>query len=279
MRLGISYTVFDGVELLESSIKQIRQHVDFIHVAYQKRSWFGHPIDADDLSTLQNLVKQNLIDSLEEFKDFTVIKPIGRGIHQSKQFEIRKRQMGLNTCLKHKCTHFISSDVDEFYKTEEFKAAKDLVKSKNISLSSCRFINYVKEPIFHRGYDGATVPFICKITASSKMCKAFFTRCDPTRGVTKSVPGKDLIIPKELMSMHHMETVRRDLHKKYMATTRAIFKRGKTNQLVNNIKSVNEDNTNVNFNKIIFPSLGNMKLKQVDNIFNIPYKEWSEQKL
>lgn len=278
MKLGVSYTVFDGVELLESAILQIRPHVDFIHVAYQEHSWFGHSMNPDDLRTLQNLVKRKLIDSLEKFTNFKIIKPEGRGVIQSKGFEMQKRQMGLNACIRNRCTHFISMDVDEFYKSEEFKAAKDLVKSKNISLSSCRFINYVKEPIFHRGYDGATVPFICKITASSRMCKKFFTRCDPTRGVTKTVPGADLIIPKESMSMHHMETVRRDLHKKYMATTRAIFKRGRTNQLVSNIKSVNEDNTNVNFNKIIFPSLGNMKLKQVDNIFKIPYKKWSEQK-
>lgn len=274
MKLGISYTVFDGVELLESSIKQIRQHVDFIHVAYQKRSWFGHPIDTDDLSTLQNLVKQNLIDSLEEFKDFTVIKPIGRGIHQSKQFEIRKRQMGLNTCLKHKCTHFISSDVDEFYKTEEFKAAKDMVIKDNISLSSCKFINYVKDPTYHRGYDGSTVPFICKINQSSKMNRKFFTRCDPTRGITKSSPGKNLQLPISIITMHHMETVRKNLNVKYQATTRAIFNRNKTNELVNCIKTVNESTTMFSFKKIIFPGTPPVKLNKVDNIFDIPYQQW-----
>jgi len=274
MKLGISYTVFDGVELLESTIKQIRHHVDFIHVAYQKRSWFGHSMNSGDMEQLNRLVKLKLIDSLEEFKDFKVIKPEGRGVIQSKQFETLKRQMGLNTCLRNQCTHFISSDVDEFYKTDEFKVAKDLIVKENISLSSCRFINYVKDPTYHRGYDGATVPFICKITQASKMDRRFFTRCDPTRGITKTVPGKDLQMDPKLITMHHMETVRKNLHKKYQATTRAIFKRDKTNQLVNNIRLVNENNTQVNFDKIIFPSLGKMNLTKVDNIFNIPYQNW-----
>lgn len=274
MKLGISYTVFDGVELLESAIKQIRHHVDFIHVAYQQRSWFGHPMNPGDMEQLKRLVKLKLIDSLEEFRDFTVIKPEGRGVIQSKQFETLKRQMGLNTCLRNQCTHFISSDIDEFYKTDEFKAAKDLIIKEDISLSSCRFINYVKDPTYHRGYDGATVPFICKITQASKMDRRFFTRCDPTRGITKTVPGKDLQMDPKLITMHHMETVRKNLHKKYQATTRAIFKRDKTNQLVNNIRLVNENNTQVSFDKIIFPSLGNMKLIRVDNIFNIPYQNW-----
>ncbi len=276
MRLGISYTVFDGVELLESAIKQIRHHVDFIHVAYQEKSWFGHPMNPGDIEELKRLVKLKFIDSLEEFRGFKPIKPEGRGIIQSKQYETQKRQMGLDACLRKACTHFISMDVDEFYKTEEFKAAKDLIIRENISLSSCRFINYVKDPTYTRGYDGATVPFICKISYGSRMNKRFFTRCDPTRGVTKTVPGKNLQLPPNLVTMHHMETVRKDLHKKYAATTRAIFKRGRTNQLVNNIRSVNEDNTNVNFSKIIFPSLGNMKLTRTENIFNIPYRQWQE---
>jgi len=276
MKLGVSYTVFDGVELLESAIKQIRHHVDFIHVAYQQRSWFGHPMNPGDMEQLERLVKLKLIDSLEEFRDFTVIKPEGRGVIQSKQFETRKRQMGLNACLRNRCTHFISSDVDEFYKTDEFKAAKELIIKENISLSSCKFINYVKDPTYHRGYDGASIPFICKITQASKMNKHFFTRCDPTRGITKTVPGKDLQMDPKLITMHHMETIRKDLHKKYQATTRAIFKRGKTNQLVNNIRSVNENNTQVSFDKIIFPSLGKIRLIRVDNIFNIPYREWQE---
>ena len=41
MRLGVSYNVFDGEELLEESISKIRDNVDFICVVYQNTSNFG----------------------------------------------------------------------------------------------------------------------------------------------------------------------------------------------------------------------------------------------
>ena len=42
MKLGVSYNVFDGEELLESSIKSIRDNVDHISVVYQTISNFGN---------------------------------------------------------------------------------------------------------------------------------------------------------------------------------------------------------------------------------------------
>ena len=69
MILGVSYSVFDGIELLESSIKQIRQHVDFIDVQYQLKSWFGKPIKLKDMQTLLDLQNRGLIDSLSLFNN------------------------------------------------------------------------------------------------------------------------------------------------------------------------------------------------------------------
>ena len=34
MKLGVSYNLFDGEELLESSIKSIRDNVDYVSVVY-----------------------------------------------------------------------------------------------------------------------------------------------------------------------------------------------------------------------------------------------------
>ena len=38
-KLGVSYNLFNGEELLEASIKSIRQNVDYINVIYQEYSW------------------------------------------------------------------------------------------------------------------------------------------------------------------------------------------------------------------------------------------------
>jgi len=274
MKLGVSYTVFDGVELLEHSIKQIKQHVDFVHVAYQTQSWFGKPASTEDINKLKCLKSIGLIDSLECFNDFQIIKPVSVGIQTSKSYETKKRQFGLNACLRNGCTHFISMDVDEFYRTEEFKKAKDFVIENNISQSACRFINYVKEPIYTRGMDSSHVPFICKVDRASKMSKIFFAKCDPTRGITDNFRGIKKVLPRDIITMHHMETVRKDLTKKYESTTRAIFNRSRTKDLVDGIKSVNDKTIMFSFNKIIFPGTPPVKLNKVDNIFNIPYKEW-----
>lgn len=54
MKVGISYNLFDGEELLESSIKSIRDNVDYISVVYQTVSNFGNPC-SEDLVTLLSL--------------------------------------------------------------------------------------------------------------------------------------------------------------------------------------------------------------------------------
>lgn len=275
MKLGVSYTVFDGIELLEHSILQIRKYVDFIQVSYQTLSWFGRTASIEDINTLKILKRKGLIDSLDIFNNFKVLTNKSRGsISLSKKYETEKRQFGMNICLEKKCTHFISMDVDEFYISDDFSRAKNIILENNISQSSCSFINYVKEPIYSRGVDSSTVPFICKINHNSRMCSRFFTKCDPTRGITNNIAGINKKFNKDTLIMHHMETVRKDLNKKYESTTRAIFKRERTKDLVKGIKSVNEQTDMFSFNKIIFPGTPPVKLKKTDNIFNIPYKTW-----
>lgn len=278
MKLGVSYIVFDGVELLEHSIKQIRNHVDFVQVIYQNTSWFGKNIKEEDLLELKRLERTNLIDELTLFTSFNpLLTKNPRDIVTAKDYERSKRQVGLTTCKNKGCTHYLCMDVDEFYVTEQFAKAKEYIISNNIDVSAVKFINYVNLPILHRGSDGSTVPFICKLDSSSKMSKGFFTKCDVTRGIS-NITKKSYLFSQNEILMHHMETVRKDLHLKYESTTRSIFKRERTNELIANIRSVGEDTKKFWFNKIIFPGTPIVDLNKVDNIFNIPYKKWLEQK-
>ena len=43
MKLGISYSVWDGEELLEASLKSVRKNCDYINIVWQKYSWYGEP--------------------------------------------------------------------------------------------------------------------------------------------------------------------------------------------------------------------------------------------
>jgi hypothetical protein len=278
MKLGVSYIVFDGAELLESSIDQIREHVDFIQVIYQNRSWFGTPAKSDDIALMQKLKRSGKIDALTLFDQFIPMTSKGnREVVTAKDYERKKRQFGLDSVISNGCTHYLCMDVDEFYVSSQFKAAKDSIIQNSIDLSSVRFINYVNIPTLHRGTDAAHVPFICKITSVSKMGRGFFVKCDVTRGMTTS-GRKTHSFGSNIIMMHHMETVRKDLKLKYDATTRSIFKRDKTNELISNIRSVTNKTLSFGFNKIIFPGTPSATLHEVENIFNIPYEKWNIQK-
>lgn len=274
MKLGVSYIVFDGVELLEHSIKQIRKHVDYVQVIYQSSSWFGHQIKNEDLITLNSLKLSGLVDDLTKFSDFVPLKDsLANSIAKAKAYEKAKRELGLRSALRKGCTHYLCMDVDEFYLEDQFSLAKEEIEKNDYGLTAVKFINYVNVPTLHRGYDSSRVPFICKIGPSSSMTSRFFVKCDPTRGISSRVNSTHDFDP-EMITMHHMETVRRDLKTKYEATTRAIFKRSNAKDLIDSIKRASQDKPELDFKKIIFPSLGKIRLKSCDNLFKIPFETW-----
>jgi hypothetical protein len=276
MKLGVSYIVFDGAELLEHSIKQIRKQVDYVQVIYQSTSWFGHPIKNEDLIILNSLKISGLVDELTKFSDFVPLADsLANSIAKSKVYEKTKRELGLKSALRRGCTHYLCMDVDEFYLEEQFASAKAEIEKNDYGLTAVRFINYVNVPTLHRGYDSSRVPFICKIGSSSSMTSRFFVKCDPTRGISSKVSTTHDFDP-ELITMHHMESVRKDLKAKYEATTRSIFKRSSTKDLIEAIKKASHAQPELDFNKIIFPALGKIRLKTCENIFKIPYEEWKK---
>ena len=108
------------------------------------------------------------------------------------------------------------------------------------------------------------------------MSTSFFVKCDPTRGISP-VSAKRHEFAPNIITMHHMETVRKDILLKYDSTTRMIFNRERTRELINSIKSVNEKSKSVNFKKIIFPRLNQVTLTTCKNIFGIPYTTWKKK--
>lgn len=274
MKLGVAYIVFDGVELLESSIKQIRSHVDWISVIYQETSWFGIPLPKEDLGILRGLLSSKLIDDLSLYSSFTPLKRTDSGsINTSKEYERSKRNRGLFLSLGQGCTHYLCMDADEFYLGHEFAKAKDEIIKKGYESTAVRFLNYVKVPTLHRGLDSNYVPFICKISADSRMTNGFFVKCDPTRGIANRSKNSHAFDPS-FIKMHHMETVRKRLDLKYKSTTRRFFDRTQIDSLVQNIRNISEESTIFSFNKVIYPGLGQISLTKCSNEFDIPYESW-----
>lgn len=222
MKLAAGYIIFDGLEVLEKSIKSIRSQVDLVIVSYQTQSWRGTPAQSDLVEQLESLRKSGLVDELVEFTDFTpVTGSTGQDVNRMKDFERAKRQSCLRLALTLGATHYLSMDSDEFYRESDFKRAKERIIKDGLDATAVRYINYVT-PTLHRGYSRWLVPFIYRITDLSKHMaqQPIFSGVDPTRGVMDpSYRSRHVFDPAEI-SMHHMEMVRKDLVSKYKASSR-----------------------------------------------------------
>mgnify|MGYP001202892594 FL=1 len=204
MKLGIAYNLFDGEELLEDSIKSIRENVDYITVIYQNISNFGHKSKSDLLTLLTQLKEQNLVDNLIEYKP-----QVNVGGHQN---EMVKRNLGLYDCKRNNCTHFMSMDSDELYDKEQFKMVKDIMVNEEYDSSSCQLVTYYKSGEYRLDpKEDYYVSLIFKIRPGIEFVfgHPFPVMVDPTR---RMLPGKCKVFTREEIEMHHFSYVRKDLN-------------------------------------------------------------------
>ncbi len=206
MKIGVSYNLFDGEELLESSIKSIRKNVDYISVVYQTMSNFGNPCDDGLVPLLEELKSKGLIDELFEYRP-----RINRGGHFN---EIKKRNLGLYLSEGAGCTHHMAMDSDEFYTDEQFKYMKDAFREGNYDSASCQMTTYYKEPIYRLDpKEEYYVSLLFKIRKGVEyvMGLPFPVLVDPTRRMEH---GHTRIFNRDEIEMHHMSYVRKNLYKK-----------------------------------------------------------------
>lgn len=203
---GVSYSVFDGEELLEASIKSIRSSVDYVNVVYSLTSWFGEPANLNLLKMLTELKDKGLIDELLEF-----VPDLKKG---SGRNEVKKRNMGLKAARKFGCTYFMPMDVDEFYRANEVGNAQELIRYFQITHSYCGIVTYGTSPT-ERNLNSVAhgVLFFSRLTFSSRLSNA--STCmmiDPTRNLSSYLGAKHYVLHS--VDMHHMTLVRRDFVKK-----------------------------------------------------------------
>ncbi len=178
LKWGISYSVFDGEELLESSIKAIRNAVDYINVVYQIKSWDGTYENMNLYNQLHELKSKGFIDEIIYFEPNYKIKP-GKN-------EVKKRNLGLKYAKKAGCNYFMCMDTDEFYIKEQFIKAKEYIATNNIAYSFCPIVCYGTSPKLRRiNLSDYAVPFFAKIGLFTRLklqklsCGICFS--DPTR--------------------------------------------------------------------------------------------------
>jgi hypothetical protein len=206
MKLGVSYNLFDGEELLESSIKSIRGNVDHISVVYQTVSNFGNPCDDGLVPLLEKLLSEGLIDELFPYKP-----SMNKGGHYN---EIRKRNLGLYLSEGAGCTHHMAMDSDEFYTDEQFKYMKKTMEEGNYDSSACQMTTYYKDSIYRldpKEEYYVSLPFKIRQGKEYVIGHPFPVLVDPTR---RMEPGNCKVFTRDEIEMHHMSYVRKDIRKK-----------------------------------------------------------------
>jgi len=204
MKLGATYNVFDGIELLEPSILSIRENVDYINVVYQTTSNYGEYYD--NTLVLNDLFARGLVNNLIFYDPNRSIAP--------KQNETIKRNIGLADLREKNCTHFMNLDVDEFYKKEELSYAKDEIIKNGYDATIVQNIRYYKYPTVEiLDFLGGYVDYAPLIyTTDSSLGSFGWHLVDPSRQIrTKNVHT----FPVNEVVMHHMAYIRHDIRKKF----------------------------------------------------------------
>jgi hypothetical protein len=231
MKLGICYNIFDGEELLESSIRSVRAEAAFVVVVYQTRSNFGElkPRRGSLARLMDVLARRGLIDEavcyepVRSFDDAArreLVCPQYSGASElvGAQFlnEAAKRELGRRRCVAAGCSHFMSMDCDEFYRGAELRAAKAMVEAAGDACvaSACRMRLYVRGAHHElRPPDELnSVTMMCRADAPIRLGAARYpVLVDPTRRVAIEDASQCLVLPRAVVEMHHMSLVRADI--------------------------------------------------------------------
>lgn len=206
MKLSISYNLFDGSELLEGSIKCVRNSADYISVVYQNISNSGQNGDPNTEKYLKKLKNDGLIDEI-----YLYHPNISSGLHSC---ELTKRNIGLYLGEGAQCTHHMSMDTDEYYVTEEFKKMKEDIEINDYDSSACQMLSYYHD--FETILDPPEDYYVSLIYKIRKgvtfvMGYPFPVLVDPTR---RMEAGKCVTYKREQIQMHHMTGIRNDYRSK-----------------------------------------------------------------
>jgi len=218
MKLGVSYNVFDGEELLEGSIKCIRSEVDYISVIYQTISNYKNFCSPELEPLLERLKSEGLIDELVHFKtDLNDHPPCN---------EVNKRRLGLELSLKQGCTHHMSMDTDEYYLLDDFKRLKKEMIDGDYDSSACTYITYYKSSNYRLQHiDTTYVSLIYKIRPNITyiLGNKFPVKIDPTRSMNE---GKCRIFEPNELVMHHLSYVRKNINSKvYNSSSKVLYEK------------------------------------------------------
>jgi hypothetical protein len=201
MRVIAIYNVFDGIELLEGSIRQIYPECFKVLIVYQTTSNFGEVDDGVEEFVQMLALKYKRISLLKYVPDTTI---------SGGQNEKNKRMAGISSARNLGGSHFLLIDCDEYYERGAFRRAKQIIRNGGFDSSACRLFTYFKQPTYRLSpLEDYYVPFISSIDLT--LTNEFPVYADPTR---LTMGSKFYEFRQEELMMHHFSWVRNDIGKK-----------------------------------------------------------------
>jgi hypothetical protein len=210
MKLGCSYGVFSGLELLKPSLLNIRPFAEHIVVVWSPVSSSGDPGPAYAKPLLDSLVREGLVDELFEFVPKRTIRPI------EMQDNCRiKREIGRIRCQLVGCSHHLVRDCDEFHNPILFRGRMEAFERNDVTLTP--IVEYVQKPMIRiKGISKLYVPCVHRIGCQLKRHNPFGVTVDMGRTVC---PVKSFrIFAENELVLHHYTSVRineAELQRKY----------------------------------------------------------------
>lgn len=248
MKLIAIYNVFDGLELLEGSIKQIHDECFKLLIVHQRTSNYGEVDDEVERSVRGLALDYDKVNLLVFEPDLSQ-----SGSHN----ERKKRLAGLSAARQLGASHFMFIDCDEYYRTEEFRRAKDTIIKNDYDSTACRLFTYFKHPTYRlTPIENYYVPFISAIHVD--LCDTYPVYADPTRRTTGS---RFYEFKQHEIMMHHFSWVRNDLGKKLRNSSAKINWATAIPDLIENHRNFTPLST-----MICYPGFS---VIEVDNLFDI----------
>ncbi len=215
MKLGVTYNLYDGIELLEHSINSIKSNVDYINVVYQIVSNYGYEMSASEIKIVTDkLYSIPNIDSIILYHPSLDKPPVFN--------ELMKRNRGLDDLKCKGLTHYMLMDVDELYDQNKFsKVCKD-IEDNDYENTYCHINDYYCTSEYLLEKDNSfVVNFINKLSYDSSV--EHFSLCNYITDSTRRPKIKDFSKSKKYsrldIEMDHMSFVRSNIKDKFKNNT------------------------------------------------------------
>lgn len=255
MKLAACYSIYNGLELLESSIIQIINHVDLLIIGYQTTSNKFQVDNKSEILALELKIKYNAV--IFKFEPDHKLN--------TKDNELIKHNMLLNAARNENCTHFFMSATDHFYDSESFKQQSEFIMNSNYECSFTSMYTYYKHPTWQlTPIESYYMPFIMRIKPTTKFEKTsnYPVLVDPSLKI--NTYKMSFLFPRYMFIMHHYSMVRFDILSKFKNAAASI----RWNEAMRNTFINEHNNYDINVNPGLVYFQGR-KIQQVPDYFNL----------